>query len=611
MSETTTTAEPAAPRPRRRAAARPRGRSSVRLLVLAACSSCCCRSRCTCDEFWLRTGFAVFGAIIGAIGLNLLVGTTGQLSLAHAFFLAVGAVTYTYVSGEPGGIGQSPTAGLGLAAAGRHGRWACSLAGLAGLLFSPIAARLRGIYLGIASLGLVFIGQHVLNTWTSVTGGFNGRAVPDFSLFGFSFANNDPPLFDPRRAVPARPSGSGTSAWCCALGRLLVRPRTCCAAAPGRALQTLRDSEVAASVMGVNVRATRPRRSWSRSMYAGLAGVLYALSIGSVAPESFGLERVGPVPRDDRARRPRVGRRARSLGAALRQRPAAGLPAVRRRRCRSSWTPARAASSRARRRPSSTAWRSSWSSSSSPAASPASPRRFRRRGRAPRRRPRTRRCRAGPAHHTVDQPMSRQPTSTRDDHMNTKRACGQRSCSAAMRAHGGHGLQHQGAGQLGDRHAGRGQGQTDVGVEGNTIKLGVLTDLTGVFAALGKDITNAQPLYWKDHKVCDKYNVKLDVKDHGYDTQKGIQLYSSIHNRRPGDRADHRLADQHRAAARSSRPTTWSTFPPAWAQSLTEIPEIARRRRDVRGRDDQRPRLPVQGGQDQGGRQDRPHLLRG
>ena len=55
------------------------------------------------DEFWLRTGFAVFGAIIGAVGLNLLVGTTGQLSLGHAFFLAVGAVTYTYVSGETGG----------------------------------------------------------------------------------------------------------------------------------------------------------------------------------------------------------------------------------------------------------------------------------------------------------------------------------------------------------------------------------------------------------------------------------------------------------------------------------------------------------------------------
>ena len=68
-------------------------------------------------------------------------------------------------------------------------------AGLAGLLFSPIAARLRGIYLGVASLGLVFIGIHVLNVWETVTGGFNGRIAPDFSLFGFSFGNDDPHLF--------------------------------------------------------------------------------------------------------------------------------------------------------------------------------------------------------------------------------------------------------------------------------------------------------------------------------------------------------------------------------------------------------------------------------
>ena len=83
------------------------------------------------DEFWLRTGFAVFGAIVGAIGLNLLVGTTGQLSLAHAFFLAVGAISYVYVSGESGGIGIVKLGGLGLPplvgmivgrAAGRSGR---------------------------------------------------------------------------------------------------------------------------------------------------------------------------------------------------------------------------------------------------------------------------------------------------------------------------------------------------------------------------------------------------------------------------------------------------------------------------------------------------------
>lgn len=238
------------------------------------------------QEFWLRTGFAVFAAIIGAVGLNLLVGTTGQLSLGHAFFLAVGAVTYTYVSGEPGGS-ANPYGGLGLSPA--LGMVLGVLAaGLAGLLFSPIAARLRGIYLGIASLGLVFIGDHVLNTWSSVTGGFNGRLVPYFSVFGFDFGGNDSPYLE----VLGVPFGQAERLWYLGLvlcigaswfAANLVRSR------PGRALQTLRDSEVAASVMGVDVRDYKAKAFLVSSMYAGLAGVLYALSIGSVAPESFGL----------------------------------------------------------------------------------------------------------------------------------------------------------------------------------------------------------------------------------------------------------------------------------------------------------------------------------
>jgi branched-chain amino acid transport system permease protein len=237
------------------------------------------------DEFWLRTGFAVFGAIVGAIGLNLLVGTTGQLSLAHAFFLAVGATTYTYVSGSPGGF-ATKVGGLGLPPL--VGMLAgVLLAGLAGLLFSPIAARLRGIYLGIASLGLVFIGQHLLNTWTSVTGGFNGRTTPSFSLFGFSFTDDNPYL-----AVLGVPFRQAERLWY--LGLVLaiaayVFARNLISSRPGRALQTLRDSEVAAAVMGVNVQGYKARAFFVSSIYAGLSGVMYALSIGSIAPESFSL----------------------------------------------------------------------------------------------------------------------------------------------------------------------------------------------------------------------------------------------------------------------------------------------------------------------------------
>ena len=263
------------------------GRSLVRTLLLVALLVVLLLVPIYVQEFWLRTGFAVFGAIVGAIGLNLLVGTAGQLSLAHAFFLAVGAVSYVYVSGEPGGLGVADLDGLNLPPiVGMI--VGVLLAGFAGLLFSPIAARLRDIYLGVASLALVFIGIHVLNAWTSVTGGFNGRTAPEFSLFGFTFGNKDPELY-----VLGVPFREAERLWYLGLvlalaaylfAKNLLRSRS------GRALQTLRDSEVAASVMGVNVQGYKARIFLVSSMYAGLAGVMYALSIGSIAPESFGLE---------------------------------------------------------------------------------------------------------------------------------------------------------------------------------------------------------------------------------------------------------------------------------------------------------------------------------
>jgi len=262
-----------------------RSRSLLKPLLLAVAFVVLLLVPIYVEEFWLRTGFAVFGAAIGAIGLNLLVGTTGQLSLAHAFFLAVGAVTYTFVAGEPGGVatevgglGLPPLLGMVLGVL---------LAGLAGLLFSPVAARLRGIYLGVASLGLVFIGIHLINTWEYVTGGFNGRIAPDFSLFGFEFSNNASYL-----AVAGVPFREAERLWYLGLalvaiafyyGRHLVEGR------PGRALETVRDSEVAAAVMGVDVTRYKAAAFTVSSMYAGLSGVLLALIFNRIVPESFGL----------------------------------------------------------------------------------------------------------------------------------------------------------------------------------------------------------------------------------------------------------------------------------------------------------------------------------
>ena len=120
--------------------------------------------------------------------------------------------------------------------------------------------------------------------------------------------------------------------------------------------------------------------------------------------------------------------------------------------------------------------------------------------------------------------------------------------------------------------------KTSRGVSGDTITLGSLTDLTGVFAALGKDITNAQAMYWEKqnagNKVCGKYKVKLSVKDHGYVTQQGVSLYGSLR--------DNVLAIEqtigspiNTALAPKLESDHMVNIPAAWAQSLTENPTNA------------------------------------
>src|SRR5215212_737235 len=112
---------------------------------------------------------------------------------------------------------------------------------------------------------------------------------------------------------------------------------------------------------------------------------------------------------------------------------------------------------------------------------------------------------------------------------------------------------------------------TDVGVEGTTIKLGVLTDLTGVFAALGKDLTNSNQLFWDENQVCDTYDVELDVQDTGYVPQQGVQLYSGMKDsilamqQTIGSPINTALAPEYEA-------DTIVNFPSAWSKTLTEIP---------------------------------------
>jgi len=133
----------------------------------------------------------------------------------------------------------------------------------------------------------VFICQHLLLNAKSVTGGFYGRNAPPFSLFGFSFTDANP-RSPSSTWSSVSVSGCGTSAWRCScsptcFARNVLRSR------PGRALQTIRDSEVAAAVMGVNVRRYKAGAFVLSSMYAGLAGVLIALAFQRPVPDYFDL----------------------------------------------------------------------------------------------------------------------------------------------------------------------------------------------------------------------------------------------------------------------------------------------------------------------------------
>ncbi|MFF5107582.1 branched-chain amino acid ABC transporter permease [Streptosporangium sp. NPDC000509] len=236
------------------------------------------------EGFWLQTGLFAMSAAIGAIGVNLLTGATGQLSMGHAFFLAVGAYAYVYLASEPEG-GAHALGGLGLPTP-VAALLAVLAAGVAGGVFSPIAGRLKGAYLGIATLALIFVGQHVLFNAEPVTGGYNGRPVPPMELFGFVFADT------PELVVARVPFGSLERLWF--LGLVLLTgaalfARGVLRGRPGRAMNTIRDHEIAAGVMGVPVARYRAGVFVLSSMYGGLAGVLLALIFQRTVPDYFGL----------------------------------------------------------------------------------------------------------------------------------------------------------------------------------------------------------------------------------------------------------------------------------------------------------------------------------
>ncbi len=216
-------------------------------------------------------------AAIGAIGLGLVTGYAGQVSLGHAFFLGVGAYTAAAISGDPDGR----TIGFGitnilvwLPAAG-------IVAALAGVLVAPLATRLRGLYLAIVTLGLVFIGQHIFNEWEHLTGGVGvGREAAKLELFGYPLAGTGGVLSRDQKLF-----------WLMLVLLLVfaLAARNLARSKVGRAFTAIRDRDIAAGVIGVNLARYKTIAFAVSSFYAGCAGALLFTVAGFVEPGSFSL----------------------------------------------------------------------------------------------------------------------------------------------------------------------------------------------------------------------------------------------------------------------------------------------------------------------------------
>lgn len=217
---------------------------------------------------------------IGAIGLNLVTGYAGQVSLGHAFFVGVGAYTAAVMAGDPDGR----YLGLGIDFMPAWLLGAGLVAALCGAVVAPLATRLRGLYLAIVTLGLVFIGQYFFFEWNEMTGGPQvGRDAAEPAFLGIEFT------------VDEGFKGGWTEEqklYWLFLAVLVVAAlvaRNVARSRVGRAFAAIRDRDVAAGVMGVNLTRYKVIAFTISSFYAGIAGALMFSGSGHFTPESFNL----------------------------------------------------------------------------------------------------------------------------------------------------------------------------------------------------------------------------------------------------------------------------------------------------------------------------------
>src|SRR5687767_3372984 len=214
----------------------------------------------TLHEYYLSIGNLVWIAIIGAIGLNILVGYTGLVSIGHGAFMSVGAYTAANFAVRMGAPWPVNLLAGGLMAA------------LVGAIVGIPSLRIKGLYLAIATLAGQLIIEWTINHVTFISGGVQASIeVPPPEVFGYRLSSQRQMYFFLLVFVVLAIVGTMN----------LVRSRI------GRAFVAIRDQDIAAEIIGINIFRYKLMAFAISSFYAGVTGVLYTYYLGVANYEQF------------------------------------------------------------------------------------------------------------------------------------------------------------------------------------------------------------------------------------------------------------------------------------------------------------------------------------
>ncbi|MEM7432289.1 MAG: branched-chain amino acid ABC transporter permease [Pseudomonadota bacterium] len=211
-------------------------------------------------EYYLAELGLMLAYAIAGIGLMILTGFTGQVSFGHAAFLGIGAYAHTYF------LSQGVPFSVSILAA-------TMISALLGMMIGRSSSKMHGFYLAIATLAFGILIETVFGEWYAVTGGHAGIAVPALSVFGIRFSETWQHYYLDLVIMAAVVWGAAN----------LFRSPT------GRAFVAVRDSELSARCLGVNVEWVKIQAFGVSAAVTGLAGALLAHHLTYLAPETFGV----------------------------------------------------------------------------------------------------------------------------------------------------------------------------------------------------------------------------------------------------------------------------------------------------------------------------------